>query len=217
MCRYGGGLLMGARKGNVPWNADTSKGWTDPRGYRWIYVNELNGRGRRVARREHRVLMERHIGRLLEPWEVVHHKDGNPSNNAIDNLELMEFGKHTAEHHTGSRHSYEARKSMEIFALLREDLKRERSAKALLITALERAERAFHWIAENEPGCMGWEPPFPSTTPSVLVEAGAARDTIERATASAGGSARGGGRNRTLRTAILKAEGDGEAGGVGRG
>ena len=64
---------------------ERARGWTDKRGYRWLYVSE---NGRRVARREHRVLMERHLGRKLEPWELVHHKDGNPQNNAIENLEL---------------------------------------------------------------------------------------------------------------------------------
>ena len=125
---------MPAAKGSVPWNAGTSNGWTDKRGYRWLYVTE---NGKRRARREHRVVVEQSIGRRLEPWEVVHHKDGNPSNNAIDNLEVVEFGAHTAEHHAGSRKSYEARRSMEAFALLREELKAERALKAELLTALQ--------------------------------------------------------------------------------
>lgn len=37
---------------------------------------------------EHRHVMEQHLGRFLTPAEVVHHKDHNPANNAISNLEL---------------------------------------------------------------------------------------------------------------------------------
>ena len=38
---------------------------------------------------EHRVVMERALGRYLTRLEVVHHKDGDPSNNALSNLELF--------------------------------------------------------------------------------------------------------------------------------
>jgi hypothetical protein len=121
---------MPAAKGAVPWNAGSGAGWTDKRGYRWVYVTE---NGRRVARREHRAILERHFGRKLEPWELVHHKDGNPSNNTIENLEITEWGAHTTEHHTGGRKSEDARRSMEAFALMREQLKREREIKADLL------------------------------------------------------------------------------------
>ena len=39
--------------------------------------------------REHRIITEKKIGRFLKPEEVVHHIDGNTSNNDIDNLMLF--------------------------------------------------------------------------------------------------------------------------------
>jgi hypothetical protein len=138
---------MPAAKGGVPWNAGTSKGWTDKRGYRWLYVND---NGRRVARREHRVLMEINLGRKLEPWELVHHKDGNPQNNAIENLELVEWGAHTTEHHKGSRKSEDARRSMEAFALMREELRRERALRAELLDALQLFARYEHEMETDD-------------------------------------------------------------------
>lgn len=136
---------MGTPKGSVPWNAGTSKGWTDKRGYRWIYVLEY---GKRRARREHRVIVERHIGRRLDPWEVVHHKDGNPLNNAIENLQIVEFGAHTTAHQKGTRRSADARRSMEAFALLREELKLERAMKAELLETLKLCVRNLEYLNE---------------------------------------------------------------------
>lgn len=131
-------------KGQPAWNKDTSQGWTDNRGYRWLYVTE---NGKRVARREHRVLMERHLGRKLEPWEIVHHKDENTANNTIENLEVMDFGSHTGAHSLGRRKDADARRSMEAFALMREELKRERAVKADLLAQLKIAKGHIEHMA----------------------------------------------------------------------
>jgi hypothetical protein len=53
---------------------------------------------------EHRVVMEKWLGRKLSSLEIVHHKDMNVENNDISNLELMDWGVHTSYHHK-LRHS----------------------------------------------------------------------------------------------------------------
>jgi hypothetical protein len=47
---------------------------------------------------EHRLVMEEVLGRYLESDEIVHHVDGNKSNNDPDNLIAMKRGEHVTRH-----------------------------------------------------------------------------------------------------------------------
>ena len=94
------------RKGSVAWNkgkplpqiqGEKHGHWTggktiDKDGYVLIYVPDRHpfGRGRdKKYVLEHRLIMEKHIGRYLTPQEVVHHIDENKQNNSIDNIMLF--------------------------------------------------------------------------------------------------------------------------------
>ncbi len=94
------------------WRKDHSKkmkgnkfGWMggkhkDSRGYVWIYCPD-HPYAVNTYVREHRLIMEKHIGRVLLPTEVVHHIDGNLENNEIQNLMLFTSQAKHNELHRG--------------------------------------------------------------------------------------------------------------------
>ena len=85
------------KKGLIPWNkgikmpeitGDKHGRW---RGFRLCGRNnnyrEIRINGRYI--REHRIVMEKHLGRKLINSEEVHHIDGNGLNNDISNLMII--------------------------------------------------------------------------------------------------------------------------------
>lgn len=83
---------------NPKWRGGKRKGRKD--GYISIYAPNhpyKSKHGKSVY--EHRLVMEKYIGRYLKPEEIVHHLNGDASDNRIKNLELLAGQKEHAKLH----------------------------------------------------------------------------------------------------------------------
>jgi len=102
------------KKGLIPWNKGKShlpgkesgswKGGKTIRQGGYIYIHTPNHPFKKQNYVfEHRLVMEKHIGRHLDPKEVVHHINGNPSDNRLENLMLFaNNAEHKKFHHLAS-------------------------------------------------------------------------------------------------------------------
>lgn len=81
----------------------------DSFGYIEVYVSDTHpySDGYCGSIREHVMVMENHLKRKLEKGEVVHHIDGDKTNNELSNLDLCTVQEHNACHATSEQIVFE--------------------------------------------------------------------------------------------------------------
>lgn len=62
----------------------------------YVYILNRNHPSRNSGNyiAEHRLVMEKYLGRYLKKWEIIHHKNGIRDDNRLKNLEIVVNKKH---------------------------------------------------------------------------------------------------------------------------
>jgi hypothetical protein len=107
-----------ASRRNIKWGKNALQGsgnpnfsggrYVDDKGYIRVLSSDhpYNNKGYVYM---HRLVYEKHIGRYLEPWEIIHHINEIKLDNRIENFFLTTVPEHSAIHRSGRIESLESR------------------------------------------------------------------------------------------------------------
>lgn len=113
--------------------------WVDPTwGYVYVRIEDHPFFPNKKSVLEHRLLLAEKLGRPLSSSELVHHIDGNKTNNDLANLELHSRNSHAALHSEGKQWSEKSKQKASISAIERNSRPEH---KALLVDRAKRQHR----------------------------------------------------------------------------
>lgn len=114
-------MSLASQRSDIEWKAGVLSGKDAPtfQGGKYIddkgYVKLLRPEHPKNIRGyiyEHRAVMEDYLGRMLQPWETVHHINEIKVDNRVENLFLCTVPEHSAIHREGKRPSDSHRAKM---------------------------------------------------------------------------------------------------------
>lgn len=85
-------MFCRSRASRAPYKLKKGKGFT-AQGYVWVKDRTHPNRSKNNLMLEHRLVMEKHLGRYLTKEENVHHINGVRHDNRLENLELWSSGQ----------------------------------------------------------------------------------------------------------------------------
>jgi len=114
-------MVLASQRKDINWSSKAASGedspnftggkYVDDKGYVRVLRPEHPKNIRGYAY-EHRLVMEKYLGRYLEGWETVHHINEIKQDNRLDNLFLCSHKEHSALHKEGTTMSMEHREKM---------------------------------------------------------------------------------------------------------